>query len=232
VIAPSATRAIAAAAAVLALGTGCTSNGSTPEPQPSTSVSAAAAKLTELAGRGAAATYTGFYAFHQVTPSSTATVDVWHAPPNLRVDVVAGGATASFIRTATTTYSCAAKKRKRSCFIVAHRGQKVPAPFDVGPATLFSDDLVTLSASGISYDVTLAAPLPAAGGLPASTCFVVKSGLLTPQPAVQPGTYCFADTGVLTSVLYPSGNTARLFFVLPTAPPKRFKPYAKASRLP
>jgi len=208
----------------------CTSSGSA-GPQ-SDGSSAAAAKLAELAGRGAKATYTGIYSFHQVTPNSTAMVDVWRAPPNLRVDVVAGGATASFIRTAAATYSCATKKHKVSCFTVAGRGQKAPAPFDVGPAALFSDELETLSASGLSYVVTLASPVPASDHVPAATCFAIKAGLLTPQPAVQPGTYCFAETGVLTSVTYPSGNTAQATLVLPTAPAKRFKPYAKPAPLP
>lgn len=218
------------ALAVLALCAACSSSGS--GGPPSDHSSAAAAKLVELAGRGAAATYTGIYSFHQVSPDSTAGVDVWHAPPNLRIDVVKGGATASFIRTAAATYSCATKSHKRSCFTVAGRGQKAPAPFDVGPAALFSDDLATLSASGISYDVTLATPAAANGKVPAATCFGIKAGLLTPQPTVQPGTYCFADTGVLTSVTYPSGNTAQLTLVLPTAPAKRFKPYAKPAPLP
>ncbi|MBV9097453.1 MAG: hypothetical protein JO079_05290 [Frankiaceae bacterium] len=224
-------RRLLAAAAVLAVTAGCTSSGG-PRPGPAATSSKAAAELTALAGRGAAATYTGFYSFHQVTPNSTATVDVWHAPPNLRVDVVAGGTTASFIRRAAATYSCASKKGKLSCFTVAGRGQKPPAPFDVGPATLFSDDLVTLSASGASYDVTTAAPVAASGSIPAATCFAVKSGLLTPQPAVQAATYCFADNGVLTSVTYPSGNTARLFQLLRTVPPKRFVPYATPRPLP
>lgn len=194
--------------------------------------SAAATKLAELAGRGAAATYTAAYTFHQESPNSTVVVDVWHAPPNLRVDVAGGGATASFIRTPRATYSCAMKKHKSSCFTVAGPGQPAPAPFDVGPATLFSDDLVTLSASGISYLVTPATPVPANGDLPAATCFAIKAGLLTPQPAVQPGTYCFADTGVLTSVTYPSGNTARAIQVLPVASAAKFKPYAKPAPLP
>ena len=223
-------RHLAAAVAALALCSACTSSGS--GGPGSDGSSAAAAKLAELAGRGAAATYTGIYSFHQLTPDSTAGVDVWHAPPNLRVDVVSGGATASFIRTAAATYSCATKKHKSSCFTVAGRGKKAPAPFDVGPAALFSDDLETLSASGISYVVSLAPPVAASGKLPAATCFTIKAGLLTPQPAVQPGTYCFADTGVLTSVTYPSGNTAQLTLVLPTAPAKRFKPYAKPAPLP
>lgn len=218
------------AAAALALCVGCTSSGSRgPRAEGS---SEAAAKLVELAGRGAVATYTGIYSFHQVSPDSTAEVDVWHAPPNLRVDIVNGGATASFIRTAAATYSCATKSHKSSCFTVAGRGQKAPAPFDVAPAALFSDDLQTLSASGISYDVNFAAPIAASGKLPAATCFALKAGLLTPQPTVQPGTYCFAETGVLTSVTYPSGNTAQLTLVLPTAPAKRFKPYAKPAPLP
>lgn len=223
-------RRLGAAFALLALCAACTSSGS--RGPGSDGSSKAAAQLAALAGRGAAATYTGIYTFHQASTNSTAAVDVWHAPPNLRVDVVSGGATASFIRTATATYSCASKKRKLSCFTVAGPGQPAPAPFDIGPATLFSDDLATLSASGASYDVTLAKPAPVASGAPAATCFDVKPGLLTPQPAVQPATYCFADTGVLTSVTYPSGNTAELVEYLPVAPPAKFTPYAKPAPLP
>jgi hypothetical protein len=223
-------RRFAVALTLLAACVACTSGGSGGPRNNGTS--AAAAKLAELAGRGAAATYTAAYAFHQQSTNSTAIVDVWHAPPNLRVDVVSGGATASFIRTPKATYSCASKQEKASCFTVAGPGQPAPAPFDVGPATLFSDDLVTLSASGISYVVTPAPPVPASNSLPAATCLAIKAGLLTPQPAVQPGTYCFADTGVMTSVTYPSGNTAQLIQVLPVASASKFKPYAKPAPLP
>jgi hypothetical protein len=230
VIAPRAA-ATAAAVAVLALCAACTSSSSSGG-EPADGSSSAAAQLTDLAGRGAAATYSAAYQFHQVTPNTTADVNVWHAPPNLRVDIAGGGATASFIRTAAATYSCASKKHKLSCFTVAGPGQPAPAPFDVGPATLFSDDLTTLSVSGVSYVVTVASSVPAGGGLPAATCFALKAGLLTPAPAVQPGTYCFADTGVLTSVTYPSGNTAKLTQVSSDAPAFRFKPYAKPAPLP
>jgi hypothetical protein len=222
--------AAAALTALLALCAACASSGSRPPaPRPS---SAAAAALTDLAGRGSGATYTGLYEFHQRSPNTIAKVEVWHSPPNLRVDVIRDGATATFIRTAKATYSCAKKKHKVSCFTVAGAGKPAPAPFDVGPATLFSDDLVALSASGISYVVTEAPPVPARGGIPAATCFGVKAGGLTPVPVVQPGTYCFADTGVLTSVTYPSGNTARLLRVRTVAPAVNFKPYVRPSPLP
>ena len=223
-------RRLALVGALAVLSAACTSSGS--HGKGSEGSSAAARQLTALAGRGAAATYAGFYSFHQANPNSTAEVNVWHAPPNLRVDVVGNGATASFIRTPAATYSCASRKHKLSCFTIAGPGQPAPAPFDIGPATLFSDDLVTLSASGFSYDVTVAAPIPATGGLPAAKCFAVKAGLLTPQPAVQAGTYCFADSGVLVSVTYPSGNTAKLTQLSSVAPPYRFKPYAKPAPLP
>jgi hypothetical protein len=49
---------------------------------------------------------------------------------------------------------------------------------------------------------------------------------------VQAGTYCFAATGVLTAVTYPSGNTARLTSVSSTAPATRFVPYASPAPLP
>jgi hypothetical protein len=218
------------AGAVLALCAACSSGGST-SPSPTAS-SAAAAALTDLASRGAGATYTGFYAFHQVRPNSTAKVVVWHSPPNLRVDVISGGATATFIRTAKATISCAKKQRKVSCFTVAGAGKPAPAPFDVGPATLFSDDLLALSASGISYVVTQAPSVPAGGGVPSATCFGVKAGGLTPVPIVQPGTYCFADAGLLTSVTYPNGNTARLVSVRSAAPAVNFRPYVHPSPLP
>jgi hypothetical protein len=217
-------------AAALVLSACTTGSGGGPADNGST---AAAAELTKLAANGAQATYTATYVFHQVAPNSTATVHVWHAPPpDLRVDVVSGLTTASLIRTAKATFSCAQKGSRRTCFTVAGAGQKAPAPFDVGPAALFSDDLETLSASGASYVVTPASRLPASDGAPAAACFAIRPGLLTPLPAVQKGTYCFADDGVLTSVTYPSGNTAHLTEVTPSAPPEKFAPYASPAPLP
>jgi hypothetical protein len=210
--------------------TGCTSGSS--GAHPTTTDSSAARELAHLALQGTTATYGATYVFHLASPDSTATVQVWRAPPNLRVDVLRGTAVGTFLRTARATYSCAVTKGKRSCFTVAKAGQKVPAPFDLGPAALFSDDLQTLSASATSYVVTRATPQPGGGGVPAAQCYAVKAGVLTPQPAVQQGTYCFSAGGAITSVTYPSGNTARMTAMRATAPAAKFVPYAKPAPLP
>jgi hypothetical protein len=228
---PRLLRSVLVSAFVLAL-TSC-SGGSGPAPRPAPSTDANAIKLTQLATGAAQARYTATYAFHLQDPDTNASVKVWHAPGKLRVDVTAGKTTATLIVTSAATYSCSVKAAKKTCFKVAGRGQPAPAPFNVGPATLFTADLDNLAAHGRTYTVLAAGPGVAASSVPASTCLAVAPALLSPQPQVKQGIYCFADAGLLTSVTYTTGNSARLTTVdLGPPTPRVFTPYVRPAPLP
>jgi hypothetical protein len=212
---------------------------------PKATVKAPADVLADLAAQGASAAYTATYAFHQVSPDTTATVKVWRAEPSLRVDVVAGTTTATLLLTSAGSYSCAMTGAKRSCLLVANAGSPVPAPFDVAPANLFSADLHTLATDTSSYDVRSAPPLPASSSVPSAQCFDVRSAASgsssgspsaspSPSPAPVPaGRYCFTSAGVLAAAKYPSGNTITLTALQTSTPaPDAFTPYAKPTPLP
>jgi hypothetical protein len=198
-----------------------------------TTVTTPADTLAALAAKGAAATYAATYAFHEASPDTTATVQVWHADPSLRVDVVAAGTTATLLVTSTASYSCSMTATKRSCLLVAGAGAPVPAPFDVAPANLFSADLRALATQTSTYDVRSAPALPAAGGVPAAQCFDVTDRASAGTGRAPTGRYCFTATGLLAAASYPSGNTVRVTSVQTATPaPAEFTPYAKPTPLP
>lgn len=200
---------------------------------PHTTVTTPSDTLSELAAKGAAAAYTATYAFHQMSPDTTATVQVWHADPSLRVDVVVGGRTATLLTTSSGTYSCSINGSTRSCLLVAGPGAAVPAPFDVAPASLFSADLKALATQTTAYDVRAAPAIAAAAGVPAAQCFDVAGRASVPTAQVPAGRYCFAGSGLLAAATYPSGNTVRLTAVTMSTPAAvEFTPYAKPTPLP
>jgi len=127
---------------------------------PKATVTPPADALAALAAQGASAVYAATYAFHQISPDTTATVKVWRAEPSFRVDVVAGTTTATLLLTPAGSYSCSISGAKRSCLLVAASGAPVPAPFDVAPANLFSADLHTLATDTAAYDVRTAPARP------------------------------------------------------------------------
>jgi len=209
---------------------------------PKATVTPAADRLAALASRGASAAYTATYAFHQASPDTTASVQVWRAEPSLRVDVVVGHTTATLLRTPAGSYSCSITGTKRSCLLVAAAGAPVPAPFDVAPANLFSADLHSLAADTSAYDVRSAPARPASGAVPASQCYDV-TGRTSPSPSASPapqgsasipnGRYCFTSAGVLAAATYPSGNTITLTALQTATPsPQEFTPYARPTPLP
>lgn len=191
-------------------------------------------ELAGLAAKGAAATYSATYSFHQASPDTTATVNVWRADPSLRVDVVSGGTTATLLISPTGSYSCSMSGPKKSCLLVAAAGQPVPKPFDVAPANLFTADLRSLATDSAAYDVHAAAPLPAQGPVPAAQCFDVTSPATPSSGTDAPtGRYCFTSAGLLAAATYPSGNTVRMTAQQRATPgPEQFTPYAKPTPLP
>jgi len=199
-----------------------------------TQVTTPADALAGLAAKGAAASYSATYSFHQVSPDTTAAVNIWRAEPSLRVDVVAGGTTATLLLTATGSYSCSITGAKRSCLLVAAAGAPLPKPFDVAPANLFTANLRSLATDTAAYDVRGAAPLPAQGAVPAGQCFDVQPRATgSPTTTVPAGRYCFISAGLLSAATYPSGNTVRMTGLDVAAPAaSQFTPYAKPTPLP
>jgi hypothetical protein len=191
--------------------------------------------LAGLAAKGAAANYSASYAFHQASPDTAAAVNVWHADPSLRVDVVSGSTTATLLVTPTGSYSCSINGGKKSCLLVAAAGQPVPKPFDVAPANLFTADLRALATDSAAYDVRAAAPLPGQGAVPTAQCFDVTSPAAPPSSGASAptGRYCFTAAGLLAAATYPSGNTVRMTAEQLASPgPEQFTPYAKPTPLP
>lgn len=218
------------AAATLAFAAGCSGNSSGGRTHTSATV---ASEMTALATAAANAEYTAIYVFHQQNPSQTANVKVWHAPAQLRVDVSSPATTATLIVTSKATYSCSVKQKRKTCFKVAGPGQTPPAPFNVGPATLFTGDLDNLASHGTSYTVLAAGTDTSQTAVTGASCFAISPGLLSPTPQASKGTYCFAQSGLLTSVTFATGNTARVSSVVAGPPtPTVFLPYAKPSSLP
>ena len=221
----------AAALASVALGaTACSGSSSGGATHTSATV---ASDMTALATSAANAQYTAIYVFHQQSPSQTANVKVWHAPGQLRVDVSSPATTATLIVTSQATYSCSVKQKRKTCFKVAGPGQTPRAPFNVGPATLFTGDLDNLAAHGTTYTVLAAGTDTSQTAVTGAAGFAISPGLLSPTPQASKGTYCFAQAGLLTSVTFDTGNTARVSSVVTGPPtPSVFKPYAKPSPLP
>lgn len=205
------------------------SGGSHPaKPKPS-----AANQLSDLAARAATASYAASYEFREASSNATATVNVWRAPPALRVDVIVGGTTASLIVGSTATYSCSSTSKAKSCLTVATANQPLPAPFDVAPANLFTVDVQQLATSIRDYDVTTAPAASPSGQVPAATCWKVTPAAGVADAKVPAGTYCFSAAGLLTAATYPSGNTIRLVSAQTATPaPTQFSPYAKPTPLP
>ena len=200
-----------------------------------TQVTTPADALRGLAAKGAAATYSATYTFHQAAPDTTATVDVWRADPSLRVDVVSGSTTATLLMSPTGSYSCSISRGKKACLLVAAAGQPVPKPFDVAPANLFTADLRSLATDSAAYDVRAAPSLRAQGPVPAAQCFDVTSPAATPATGTSAptGRYCFTTAGLLAAATYPSGNTVRMTAEQVATPgPEQFTPYAKPTPLP
>ena len=208
---------------------GC-SGGSHP---PQANVTTPADALAALAEKGASASYSATYAFHQASPDTTASVQVWRADPSFRVDVVAGSTTATLLVNQDGSYSCSITGTKRSCLLVAGPGAPLPKPFDVAPASLFTADLRALAADSAAYDVKSAPSTPAAGAVPAAECFDVSPHVSASAGTVPTGRYCFIAAGLLAAASYPSGNTVRLTAFQAVAPsPGQFTPYASPTPLP
>jgi hypothetical protein len=230
-----------ALAAALCLATACTSGGAKPHPSATTPLPTPTTSATTPAGEAVAhlasladkARYRATYVARQHKPRSRATWHVWHARSALRVDVVEGKVTATLIVTRRAAYSCSRAHHRRTCFRVAHGGKPIPAPFNLAPQALFTSTVRSLSTAADSYRVRAVDAQDGGPARPAATCYSIRATHKSPKPTVATGIYCFAATGIVTSVRYPSGNTVLLTQVRMRAPqPASFRPYSSPTPLP
>jgi len=222
---------------------GCTGSSA---PQPTTSATSAstspgakasptltaAAQLQGVAHAATRAVFHATYRVHREKPGSAATLRVDHNKRAVRVDITAGAATATLIAAPRATFACSRSHGRRACFRVAKKGERIPAPFNLAPASIFTREVARLSAHPNRYDIRLAGDRrghrPA---VPASSCFRVRAKT-GPKPERRPITYCFSSEGVLTFAEYASGNVIRLTSLRQRVPQDAFRPYSSPTPIP
>jgi hypothetical protein len=219
---------------------GCTGD-SSPGPEASATTSAPTTsptrtlspgqQLRALAGAATDTAFRAIYRVHRAEPGSSAMMRVDHTAKSVRVDITAGATTATLIATPPATYACTRKHKHRACFRVAKRGDRIPRPFNLAPASIFTTDVARLSDHPHKYDVESAGERQAQGDVPASTCFRVRATTGSKKDR-RPVTYCFSDKGVLVYARYASGNVIRLQALRMHVDPNAFKPYSSPTPLP
>lgn len=198
-----------------------------------TATGPASEQLQRIAGVAAGVAYTATYRAHQSSPVSTQTWRVWRTTTSIRVDVTTPHAVTTMIVSPRGAYSCRVANHQRTCFRVAKAGQPIPAPFNLAPHAVFSTDVTQLARNAAAYDVQATRSREGTTGIPAATCFAVRPTASAPTPTVNEGTYCLSGNGLITAVMYPSGNTLALTSVTVGPPdPSRFVPYATPTPLP
>jgi hypothetical protein len=234
------------AVVVLLLLTAC--NDKKKAPDPDAPLRAAQARLAVLAQATANSVYDATYRFVQKPRNATGIIRIRQQPPRYRIDITATDS-ASFFALPTGTVSCSQKvknkKTTKTCFLVAKPGEPVPALFDPGVQRLFRDAVEDLAAHPTDYTVSTVTPSrtpsavtpsasASAGPLPAGECFLVTRAADTlAAEGFEDGTYCFAESGVATSIAVASGTLT--LTALGGAPhPDAFKPtgISKVQKLP
>lgn len=213
--------------ALLLIG-GCTSHHRAPLPSTSAPVSLGpntAAQLIAIAQLARGANYTGTYtADSSDSPPRSSVIVAFRTATRTRLDVTEADGNVLIQVDPTGTYTCnLPTSGTPSCLTLAGPGQPVPANLDPSGQALFTTTLDVL-AQGADLKVAPAAPRPAANGIPLSTCYAV---IAAPSGGVDPGTYCFTATGILTRAQFRS-NVLQLTaltdapvdsdFVLPATP--------------
>ena len=225
-----------ALASVLAACSG-TSSTSTRQPTPTVTPTTAATtpageQVQVLAQAGLRASYRATYVARQSKKPHRADWQVAHTPKSLRIDVATGAQTATLIVGPKGAFSCARAGHRRACFRVAKPGRPVPAPFNHAPQALFTSDLHSLAEHAGAYAIT-SVSAAAAGGRTGDSCFRIHATASAPKPPVPTGLYCFAGSGLLTAIRFPTGSTVRLVASRMVAPPaSTFRPYSSPTPLP
>ncbi|HET6816712.1 MAG TPA: hypothetical protein VFH66_05740 [Mycobacteriales bacterium] len=198
----------------------------------STATTPAGEQLQALAQAGLRASYRATYLVRQDRKGHRADWRVAHTPAALRIDVVTHDQTATLIVGPKGAFSCARSGHRRACFLVAKPGRPVPAPFNHAPQALFTSDLKSLAEHAGSYDVAAVAS-SAAGGRAGDSCFSIRATSSAPKPQVTTGVYCFAPSGLLTAIRFPTGSTVRLVSSrMAPQPASVFRPYSSPTPIP
>ena len=217
----------------------CSSGGSSPAQHVTPTITPTSAattpvgeQLQTLARAGLRVSYHASYVARQDKTPHRADWQVAHTPNALRIDVVTRDQTATLIVGPKGAFSCARAGHRRACFRVAKPGKPVPAPFDHAPQALFTSDLHSLAEHAGDYGIS-PVTASAGGGRTGDSCFRIRATSTAPNPRVPTGVYCFAPTGVLTAIHFPTGSTVRLTNVRMSRPPSSvFHPYSSPTPLP
>ena len=225
--------ALAGLLAACSGGGSATTSQQTPTPTPTTSATTPAGEqIQSLARLGLGASYRAGYVARQDRKPHHADWRVARTPSALRIDVLAGGHTATLIVSPKGAFSCARAGKRKACFRVAKPGRPVPAPFDHAPQSVFAADLVSLAQHAGAYSIRTAT-VAEGGGRDGDSCFRIRATSSAPKPRVPTGVYCFADAGVLTAIHFPTGSTVRLAWVRMSKPAATvFRPYSSPTPLP
>ena len=207
-----------------------TPTSSSPSPSPSPTLTASE-QLQALAHDATRAVFHATYRVHRDKPGSSATMRVDHTPQRVRLDITAESTTATFIAAPRAAFACTRSGGQRSCLRVARKGERIPVPFNLAPASIFTKDVGRLADHPGRYDVKAAGQRKSRGDVPASSCFEVRATKGTKQER-RPVTYCFADDGVLVFAGYASGNVIRLMTLRQRLAKDAFRPYSSPTPLP
>jgi hypothetical protein len=166
-------------------------------------------------------------------PTRTVTVTL-AADDTWRVDVPA--ADVSLVGRPEAVYQCGG----RGCVRIAKTAQSVPAQYDIKVHHPFTDWPSSLIDRDAALAVTRAATLPGVTG----ACFSVEPTTVAVAPPIDPGVFCYDDTGLPTAVRTRFGTlalagsaaaappTASLTGPIGSGPPLPVGPPADASSAP
>ena len=227
---------LALASALAACSSGSSTQGKqspTPTVTPTTAATTPVGEQVQtLAEAGLRVSYHAGYVVRQDKKPHRADWQVAHTPAALRIDVVTNAQTATLIVGPKGAFSCARAGHRKACFRVAKPGKPVPAPFDHAPQALFTSDLHSLAEHAGDYSISTVAP-SAGGGRTGDSCFRIRATSTAPKPRVPTGVYCFAPSGVLSAIRFPTGSTVRLVTVRMSRPKASvFHPYSSPTPLP
>ena len=195
---------MAASLLVVLAASGCTNHhdNASPSSGPASTAPSPAAALATIAQVAREADYTATYrADSSDSPPRSNNITVFRTSTQTRLDVTGSTGHVLIQVDPTGTYTCnLPTSGTPSCLTLAGPGQAVAPSLDPAGQALFTTTLDVLAQDN---DLTVAseAPLAAANGVPAASCYAVISA---PAGGVSPGTYCFTASGILTRVQFRS----------------------------
>jgi hypothetical protein len=193
----------------------------------------AADRLAERASSGLDQSYVTTYALTSEGLAEPATVQVWHTPATLRLDLETTSGVATSLTSADGVVSCQQPvKGESTCLQVAGPGEEPPDALDPALRDLFSGMLVVFADDGADLDVSEvdddAEPVAEVPGEDVA-CFEVVGD---PPAPVSPGTYCLSPDGVPTAAVFTSGQLTLTDLAAEPPVDADFEPPASPAPLP